>query len=161
MCFPVWLVSSHREYLSYWVAEARRRLQSDFDSVDPNGSSGATDEQQHPDEGKEEAATSFARAYRDRPFPQRLDDKLMDEWERSVEAMPLESEERMRLASTIRAIRELGGRAVSDELYGEPEHGGTEGAGQTSSVGVRFVARGICSVMNLLLSTGGCGWDSY
>ncbi|KER31053.1 hypothetical protein T265_02616 [Opisthorchis viverrini] len=89
-------------YLSYWSAAMQRRFLSDL-SDNPNG--------------------DFASAYRQRAVPDSRDDHLMDELQRSIQAMPLEPEERARLFATISAIRNLGTR--SDD-YGPNRQGSSE-----------------------------------
>ncbi|TGZ69903.1 hypothetical protein CRM22_003474 [Opisthorchis felineus] len=89
-------------YLSYWSAAMHRQFLSDL-SDNPNG--------------------GFASAYRQRAVPDFRDDHLMDELQRSIQAMPLEPEERARLSATISAIRNLGTR--SDD-YGTNRQGSSE-----------------------------------
>ncbi|CAL8082422.1 unnamed protein product [Calicophoron daubneyi] len=86
------------KYLAFWLTEMRSRLIKDLEG--PN----------QPDESKTNG--DFTKAYCNRMDPDNRDDLLMRELERSVEAMPLELEERCRLAATIHAIRKMGSKTA-------------------------------------------------
>ncbi|XP_018649151.1 putative DNA polymerase gamma [Schistosoma mansoni] len=82
-------------YLNYWLADVKRRLLADFQL---NESTSSCDN----------FSDSLAVAYSHRIKPDIRDANLLDELKRSIEIMPLEKEERQRLASTISTIRKLG-----------------------------------------------------
>ncbi|KAA3675161.1 DNA polymerase gamma 1 [Paragonimus westermani] len=94
------LLFPYRTYLSYWLRAMQQQLLNDF-----NLSDGDTP---HPQDG------SWALAYCRRSSPSSLDDHLMRELERSVNAMPLEYEDRASLSATIDMIRELGAKQLPD-----------------------------------------------
>ncbi|KAF5400151.1 hypothetical protein PHET_06648 [Paragonimus heterotremus] len=94
------LLFPYGTYLSYWLRAMQQQLFNDL-----NLTSGATP---HPHDG------SLALAYCRRSSPSSLDDQLMRELERSVNAMPLEYEDRARLSATIAMIRELGAKQLPD-----------------------------------------------
>lgn len=85
----------YRAYLNYWLADVKRRLLADFQLNESTSSS-------------DNFSDSLAVAYSHRIKPDIRDANLLDELKRSIEVMPLEKEERQRLASTISAIRKLG-----------------------------------------------------
>ncbi|CAH8834474.1 unnamed protein product [Trichobilharzia szidati] len=88
-------------YLTYWLADVKRRLLADFQVAPPTSSDTTMSE-------------NLATAYCQRIRPDQRDASLLDEFKRSVEIMPLEREERLRLSSTINAIRKLGEKQAMD-----------------------------------------------
>ncbi|CAH8462778.1 unnamed protein product [Schistosoma turkestanicum] len=86
-------------YLNYWLADVKRRLLADFQlNKAPSSSDNVSD--------------NLAVAYSHRIKPDIRDANLLDELKRSIEIMPLEKDERQRLASTISTIRKLGEQKV-------------------------------------------------
>lgn len=81
--------------MEYWLAEMKRRLVQETTSVCEGQTCSNID-------------ASLSAAYAQRAAPDTRDDQLMDELERSIRAMPLDYEDRVRLISTISAIRAAG-----------------------------------------------------
>ncbi|KAH8849567.1 DNA polymerase subunit gamma-1 [Schistosoma japonicum] len=82
-------------YLNYWLTDVKRRLLADF-QLDASTSS------------DDKFSDNLAVAYSHRIKPDIRDANLLDELQRSIGIMPVEREERIRLALTISAIRKLG-----------------------------------------------------
>ncbi|CAH8477056.1 unnamed protein product [Heterobilharzia americana] len=85
-------------YLNYWLSDVKRRLLADFQVDKSNSTDSISDD--------------LATAYCHRVKPDIRDANLLDEFKRSIEIMPLERKERVRLASTICAVRKLGEKQI-------------------------------------------------
>uniref|UniRef100_A0A183APH8 DNA-directed DNA polymerase n=1 Tax=Echinostoma caproni TaxID=27848 RepID=A0A183APH8_9TREM len=93
------LLFPYRVYLDYWLAEMKRKLLNLTGTPDKLG-----------------VDSTLGSAYAQRAVPDSRDDQLMHELQRSIEAMPLEYADRVRLITTIAAIRDVGAKSASKEM---------------------------------------------